>query len=158
MIFSTSKEDKKIILWDERTGGIVFSYEDESIKTYIPTSKLQVLGIYSEYIIATQENKSMFLAWKTDTVDAIFKCSPIEERVTVFKVSNDSLYLYIGTETGKVYLYELFSGNIITSFNAHVERINDLEISYDNSVLVTCSSDNMIKLFLIERYIYLFTN
>jgi len=61
MIISTSRDDKQIFLWDERTGGIVFSYEDESVKTYIPRTKINVLGIYSDYIIATQENKSMFL-------------------------------------------------------------------------------------------------
>jgi WD40 repeat protein len=153
MIISTSRDDKQIFLWDERTGGIVFSYEDESVKTYIPRTKINVLGIYSDYIIATQENKSMFLVWKTDTVDAIFKSSPIEERITVFKPSRDSLYFFIGTEFGKVYIYELFSGNILTSFQAHLESINDLEINYDGSVLITCSHDNLIRVFLIERYI-----
>ena len=37
MIISTSKDDKKILLWDDNTNTIVYNYEDEEMKTYIPT-------------------------------------------------------------------------------------------------------------------------
>jgi pre-rRNA-processing protein IPI3 len=151
MIFSTSRDEKKIILWDERTGGIVFSYEDESIKTFIPQGKILLLGPYSEYIIATQENKSMFFVWKTDTVDAIFKSSPIEEKITVYKTTNDCLYLYVGTDSGKVYLYELFSGNVVASFQSHSEKVNDLEVNSEGSTVVTCSHDCLVRLFMLEK-------
>ena len=156
MIFSTSRDDKKILLWDERTGGVVFSYEDESIKTYIPNGKMQVLGLYSDYILATQENKSMFLLWKTDTVDAVFKSSPLEDKITVFKATLDSLYLFIGTESGMAFIYELFTGNLNAGFQAHSDRINDIEISVDSGVIITCARDGMLRLFMVERYILYF--
>lgn len=151
MIISTSKDDKKIHLWDERTGGIVYSYEDENIKTFISKGKLAVLGVYSEYIICLQENKSMFMIWKTDTVDTFIKCSPIDENITCFKPSSDNLYLLVGTDSGKVFIYELFSGNLLSSFQPHLDKINDFEINYNSSVIVTTSRDNLIKTYLIER-------
>ena len=150
MIISTSKEDKKINLWDERNGDILSSFEDKSIKTYIPNSKILILGVYSEYIIALEENQSVFLIWRTDTAQAIIKCSPIQDKVTVVKVSSNSLYLFAGTEIGKIYVYELFSGNLLTCFQPHLDRINCLEVNYDTSVIITSSND-MIKLFLIEK-------
>jgi WD40 repeat protein len=136
VILSTSKEDKKIFLWDETNRSVIYTYEDQNIKTYIPTDKLKILGqeLYSEYLLALQENKSLITIWKTNASEPFLKSTPIDERITSILLSDNNKLLFLGTETGTLYTHELFNGNQKNKQIA-LEKITDIKIGLKDSVL-----------------------
>jgi hypothetical protein len=151
LILSTSKEDKKVFLWDECNRSVLYTYEDPNIKTYIPNDKMRILGkeLYSEYIFALQENKSLITIWKTNASEPFLKATPIEERITSILLSDNNKLLFLGTETGMVYIHELFSGNQ-KSKQIALEKITDMRIGLKDSLLF-CLSDDYFRVVSLEK-------
>jgi WD40 repeat protein len=153
MILSTSKEDKKIFLWDENTMTILYTYEDSNMKSFISKNKLNVIGkdLYSEYILTLQENKSLISIWKTNSSECAIKCSPIDERITSIDTSLNNKIFAIATETGNLYLYELFSGNLLTTVQISGSVIYDLKFCLRDGGLIIFLCEDYIKLFKLEN-------
>ena len=151
IILSTSKDDKKIFLWDENTGSVTYTYEDQNTKNYI--SKLLILGkdLYSEFIISLQENKSLLTFYKTNASEPFLKCNPIDERITCIDTSDDSKYLFISTENGNFFIYEIFSGNLLTSSQISSEKILDFKPCLKNSSGFLFICQDYVKFFLLEN-------
>ena len=153
VILSTSKEDKKIFLWDENNRSIIYTYEDNNIKTFIPNNKLLVVGqdLYSEYIMAMQENKSLITIWKTNASEPFLKSAPIDERIISAEISSNNKLLFLGTETGNLFIHELFSGNII-GLQISNEKIHSIKAITNNSSYIICLCKDYIKTFFLEKY------
>jgi len=151
MIFSTSKEDKKIFLWDENTGTITYTYEDQNSKNFI--AKLEILGkdLYSEFLISLQENKSLITFYKTSASEPHLKCNPIDERITCIEASEDAKLLFISTENGNFFVYEIFSGNLLVSTQISGERIFEFKSCFKNSSGLLFICEDYIKFFLLEN-------
>lgn len=151
MIFSSAKEDKKIFLWDENTGTVTYTFEDPNSKNYI--EKILILGkdLYSEYILTMQGNKSLITVYKTNATEPFLKCNPIDERITNLEASDDSRYLYISTENGNFFIYELFSGNLICSTNISAEKLITFKSFYKNNSAFLMLSEDYIKFYYLEN-------
>jgi WD40 repeat protein len=151
VIISTSKEDKKIFLWDENNRSIIYTYEDQNIKTFIPTNKLKILGpeLFSEYILTLQENKSLITIWKTNASEPFLKATPIEERITAIHTTDNNKLLLLGTETGNLYIHELFTGNQINKQIAS-DRIIDIKVGLKDSMLF-CLTESYFKVVSFEK-------
>ncbi len=153
MIFSTSKEDKKIFLWDENTGTITFTYEDQNSKNFF--TKVEILGkdLYSEYILSLQENKSLITYYKTNATEPFLKCNPIDERITSIEASDDSKMLFISTENGNFFIYELFSGNLLVNSQISSEKIFEFKSFMKNNSAFVFVCEDYIKFYLMENFL-----
>jgi len=153
MILSTSKEDKKLLLWDINTTSVVFTYEDANLKNYFSKERLFVIGkdLFSEYLITLQENKSLISVWKTNTSECLFKCSPIEERITGIDIVYNNKLICLATESGYLYIYELFSGNILISTQVSNTKIHSIKSFLRDGGLIGVLCEDYIKIFKIEN-------
>lgn len=151
MIFSSAKEDKKLFLWDENTGTITYTYDDQNSKNFI--SKILILGrdLYSEYLLTLQENKSLITFYKTNASEPFLKCNPVDERITCIDVSDDSKHLYISTENGNFFIYEVFSGNVLITATISSEKILEFKSFYKNNSGFLFVCEDYIKFFLLEN-------
>jgi len=103
-----------------------------------------------------QENKNLITFFKTNSSDPFIKCNPFNDekkdgKITCLTISSDNQLVFFGTSIGIVYIYELTSGNIITSYKAHTDSINCISLSINNSCIVTIGADFFIKVYLLER-------
>jgi WD40 repeat protein len=153
MILSTSKEDKKIFLWDENTSTILYTYEDTNMKSFIAKDKLITIGkdLFSEYILALQENKSLISIWKTNSSECAIKCSPIDERITSLDIIENNKLLLLSTETGRLFIYEVFSGNILSSEQISGSAIYQIKTCLKDGGLILVLSEDYLKLFKLEN-------
>jgi hypothetical protein len=151
MIFSSAREDKKVFLWDENTGTTTYTFEDPNSKNFI--DRILILGkdLYSEYIITLQGNKSLITFHKTNSTEPFLKCNPIDERITHIENSDDSKYLYISTENGNFFIYELFSGNLVCSTQISSEKILVFKSFYKNNSAFLIISEDYIKFYYLEN-------
>jgi WD40 repeat protein len=155
MIISTSRDDKKILLWDENTASVVYTYEDSNMKSFISNGKLYSVGgdLFSEYILALQENKSLMSIWKTNASECAIKCSPIDERITSIDMTSNNKLIFIATETGILHIYELFSGNLINSVNVATTSILGLKSPLQDGGMILILCEDYIKILLLENLI-----
>jgi WD40 repeat protein len=155
MILSTSKEDKKIFLWDENTSTILYTFEDTNMKSFIQKDKLITIGkdLYSEYIIALQENKSLISIWKTNSSECAIKCSPIDERITSLDLIENNKLILISTETGRLFIYEVFSGNLLASEQISGNSIYQVKSCFKDGGLILALCEDYLKLFKLENLI-----
>ena len=149
MFLITSKNDKKIYLIDEQTCATVLTYEDESIKQEY--TKLLVINskLYSEYFIAIPENKSILVIYSTAGSNPHMKCSPIDEIITKI-ISIQSNLVCLGTTKGKIFIYDIFTGNNISTKQVSYESIVDMYYMNDFNSMVLTSTDT-VQVFTLEQ-------
>ena len=125
MIISTSQNQKEIELWAENSGTIAFQYNDENLRTFIPKNKLKVIdsNLFSEYFIYLHENKSIFNIWLTSSTQFYNKFSVTDEKISCFEISNDKIFLFVGTINGNLFIYNLHCGILIKNIKICKDEI-----------------------------------
>lgn len=147
MFLSTSANDRKIYLWDEKVCSTVFNYEDAQNKTAF--SKIIVINdnLFSNYIIATMQNKSLITIFDTSNPDPIYKTVPLDEPITAVH-SNNKLIVF-GSTKGNISVFDLSSGNVILFFQVSFNPISSVFITDDNSIIAI--SSELVKLYTFNQ-------
>ena len=68
----------------------------------------------------------------------------LPEKINVFKVSRGGVWCAGGTSTGRVYIWEVASGDMLAAMDVHYQEITSLEFSMDEGLLITGSEDARI--------------
>ncbi|KNZ54165.1 hypothetical protein VP01_3022g2 [Puccinia sorghi] len=74
-------------------------------------------------------------------------------RVIVLSISPTGTYLATGSADGLVILWELSTGTLLASFDAHYKSITCLAFSDDEAALVTASEDSMCSVWSIPTLV-----
>ncbi|TNY18941.1 Pre-rRNA-processing protein IPI3 [Rhodotorula diobovata] len=72
-------------------------------------------------------------------------------RLSTMTVSRDGLYMAGGTPDGRVFLWEVSSGNLLVTVDAHYRAVSALEFSDDGAALVSASEDAGVCVWAIGR-------
>ncbi|BGP19953.1 hypothetical protein JCM10213_006730 [Rhodosporidiobolus nylandii] len=72
-------------------------------------------------------------------------------RMCVMATSRDGQYLAGGTPDGRVFVWEVASGNLIITVDAHYRAVSVLEFSDDGAALVSGSEDATVSVWSIGR-------
>ena len=144
MLLSTSNKNKELLLWSENSGTIAFSYNDENLRTFIPTGKIKVIdpNLYSEYFIYLHENKSLFNVWNTSNSQYYSKFSCTDEKISCFCISSDSKILFVGTVSGYIISYHLSIGKILR--NIQIGKSEILKLEQIENILIVLTSEKII--------------
>lgn len=148
-----SSSFKKINIFDETTGKVDFSTEEQEIKTKFVKDGISIIGssLYSEHILAIQEKKSFISYYRTNLLRDFLGSSPIDDEVTAIDTSCDNRLVMLGTAAGKFYIYELNSGNLLFHLEIGVEKIIKVKfLNRDGSIILILSSA-YLKLFLLDE-------
>ena len=76
---------------------------------------------------------------------------PFPEKITSISYANGLEVLVLGTEEGKLILWEVGTGRITTSTAAHLQRIDLLCICPSNDVILTASPDSSIHVWSVAK-------
>lgn len=138
----TSSNDKTIRAWETGTGKISGQqkmYFISSIAGYSPNGKA---------IIVKSGWGEGFEFWNSDLTKRL-GCTYLAV-ITAASISSDGSFAAIGTDSGKVIIYEINSDKILHSIPAHDAKINSIKISKDGKYVVTASDDGYVKVIEIE--------
>jgi pre-rRNA-processing protein IPI3 len=69
----------------------------------------------------------------------------IQEIITSISVDCNSFYLCGGTKGGRIFLWELASGNLIQSWQAHFKSVTVTAFSDCGNFLISGSEDGMVR-------------
>ena len=144
MFLSTSMKNKEILLWSENSGTIAFSYNDENLRTFIPTGKIKVVdpNLYSEFFIYLHENKSLFNVWNTAISQYYSKFTCTDEKISCFCISSDSQILFVGTVSGYIISYHLSIGKILR--NIQIGNCEIIKLEQIENILIVLTTEKII--------------
>eukprot|EP00392_Amoebophrya_sp_AT5.2_P011793 g11883.t1 len=81
---------------------------------------------------------------KTKVLNPVYRAS-LPEKISALVFTSCSQYLLAGSDTGKVYVWHIDSGNLVNCFcGAHYSAVTSLALSVDDQVLLSGSKDGSV--------------
>jgi WD40 repeat protein len=112
----------------------------------------------ANHLVRVSENNNCFAAtggtralisfWKFSekTAGPFYKVST-PEKIVCMHFSADGSLLFAGGVSGSVFIWQTFTGSLLKQWTAHFSEIVSIKMNSDESLLVTASRDNSIKIF-----------
>ncbi|KAI9615986.1 hypothetical protein H4Q26_011238 [Puccinia striiformis f. sp. tritici PST-130] len=145
---STNSRPQRMQLSDYPTRLLVSSTEDGCLSSLNQLSRSTILTI------SGKDGRNGILVWST----LASKPTPSQRlippgRVVVLALSPSGTYLATGSADGLVILWELSTGTLLASFDAHYKAVTCLAFSDDEAALVTASEDSMCSVWSIPTLV-----
>jgi pre-rRNA-processing protein IPI3 len=102
-----------------------------------------------EHFLVCQEDKAFLQIWSWRTGGQKLRCL-LPEKPTVLCMSRDANYLAAGTASGKVYLWSMATGDLLTCFHAHYKKVSALCFTTDDAFLLTGGDDSVVNAWLFD--------
>ena len=77
----------------------------------------------------------------------------LPEKLSCFTVSPNGLWAVGGSPGGQIYLWEISSGLLLSSFTAHYRTVTSLTFTADSHVLLSASLDSSVHVYLVSRLV-----
>ncbi|WUR03974.1 coatomer subunit beta' (coPB2) [Vairimorpha necatrix] len=100
---------------------------------------LAILGLYNGYL----------QTWNTSTLLLINEVHVSDFPIRTLALVEKNNCVLIGSDDGRIYVYELNNLQRISSFDAHADFIRKIIVNPQNTEFLTCSDDTTIKLWEI---------
>jgi len=138
LVFGANKS-QGFDMWDLKSG--------THLKTVnIPQMNGHVEFLDKNHMIVSQGDRAGMQAWSWRNGQCKLKCA-LAEKVKCFAVSGDGLFLVGGTDSGKLYLWQLDSGMLLFSWNAHYKSIGSVCFSRDGDFIVSGGDDGIVSVW-----------
>jgi WD40 repeat protein len=141
LVVSSSSEGC-INIWDLKTSTTIQTFKQSltnSNSIAITTRQNQLESIYS-----CQENKPLIHCHKASKMAVVQKCI-MDETISCLKATNSGLYLIGGSASGRIYLWDIRTGDLIFQLQAHYKNITVLRIDLMDEFVYSGSEDTFIK-------------
>ncbi|KAK4687330.1 pre-rRNA-processing protein IPI3, partial [Tremellales sp. Uapishka_1] len=103
-------------------------------------------------LMAVQEGKALVNIWAWQKDQQHLKLH-LPEKLSCFSVSPNGCWAAGGSSTGQIYLWELASGLLLSSFTAHYRTVTSLTFTNDSHLLLSASLDASVHVFLVSRLV-----
>ncbi|KAJ9100980.1 hypothetical protein QFC19_005376 [Naganishia cerealis] len=140
-----------ITLHDLNTSAYVHSFKPSS-------SGLNSVGVIPSCggegggLLVSQEGKSLlsFWAWQKDQLQTRIH---LPEKLSCFITSPNGVWAAGGSPTGHVYLWEIASGHLLASFDAHYRSITAISFTPCSTLLLMASEDSSTSTWSVSRLV-----
>ncbi|KAJ3073860.1 Pre-rRNA-processing protein ipi3 [Podochytrium sp. JEL0797] len=95
------------------------------------------------------KNMVLFWAWAKESAPTAKMSVP--ESLSALAVSNNARWVVGGGISGRVYMWELATGNMVAMYDAHFKPIKVVAFSADDSAFVTAGDDAFAHVWLVAR-------
>jgi len=153
VVVATSSNDNFIYIWDIRSGTLLTTFKGNKTDTHA----LALLSpLYQparkSYIYSAQNDRPQINVWSFRKDQLLYKFT-VPEKLSSIITTNNNNYFIGGSETGKIYVWEVTTGKLIKIIDAHYKAINVMKITSDDIALITGSEDSIVKVWLLNDLI-----
>ncbi|GAA5825368.1 hypothetical protein JCM10212_004092 [Sporobolomyces blumeae] len=100
--------------------------------------------------LAGKDGRQTVLAWSVERETPIQRLVP-PVRLNCLETSPDGHYLAGGTLDGRVFLWEISTGTLVATLDAHYRAISCLAFTHDGAALVTASEDAGVSVWSMGK-------
>eukprot|EP01029_Cantina_marsupialis_P024142 TRINITY_DN61395_c0_g1_i1.p1 TRINITY_DN61395_c0_g1~~TRINITY_DN61395_c0_g1_i1.p1 ORF type:complete len:484 (+),score=164.06 TRINITY_DN61395_c0_g1_i1:69-1520(+) len=120
--------------------------------TNAPNASVCVRGLSAigqadmDYFVAGQTNKNIVHFYHLSKDQPFLRCA-LQERIEALDVSPDGKYLCGGTSSGKLFMWDVPSGELIKAWDAHYKAVSVIKFSMDGNTIVSAGQDAVINVW-----------
>ncbi|QSL65180.1 hypothetical protein MERGE_002485 [Pneumocystis wakefieldiae] len=142
-------DDTYIYVYDLYSGSQIMKFKEND-------SCLRGIFMTEKYIFSCQREKPVLhiYSWHKEN---IFQKIFLPERLTAFAVSHDVYWAVGGTLDGKIYLWQISSGNLMFVHDAHYQKITAITFVMYDSFFLTGSEDSHLCLWRLSDMVDLYS-
>ncbi|KAK7445391.1 Pre-rRNA-processing protein ipi3 [Stygiomarasmius scandens] len=138
-----------VTLHDIVTGSSLASFKQTNAAphctTYLESKKAQ-----GGFFLAAQPDKSLLHVYNFQK-DQITLKIVLPEKLTCVALDPRGDYFAGGTTQGRIHLWEVSSGILFNSWDAHYRQVNVLRFTQDGSALISGSDDSSVSVWSVSR-------
>ena len=147
--FTTSKSDPLIYVCNIYTGTILKTFK-QNVSSSQGSGLLFDQGGNPTGFISLQTDSKIINLW------SLLKESPthkfiLNQKFTSISTSPNGNWLAGGTGEGSFLLWDLHSGDLVSSFHAHYSAISVIKFSFDSRLVVSGSQDGSVHVWFLNR-------
>jgi WD40 repeat protein len=101
-------------------------------------------GGCGDFIIAAQSKKPQINIWQWGKPHALMQCH-IQEITTAIATDLNGFFLSGGTKGGRIFVWELSSGALVQSWQAHFKALTTMTFTPCGNFLISASEDGMVR-------------
>ncbi|OLL23080.1 Pre-rRNA-processing protein IPI3 [Neolecta irregularis DAH-3] len=116
------------------------------------TSGHHSLFVTDDHVISAQQDKALLNVYRWNK-EAIDQKIILPEKLSVLAVSHNWTWIAGGSASGKIYLWENGSGNLMFVRDAHYQPVSKLVFSSDDALLFSGSQDSSINAWWIDQLV-----
>lgn len=106
------------------------------------------VAVTDEHIFAAQADKAIVNVYSRERGNQ--ECLvPFQEKVTALTIACDGTLVVMGTEAGRLMLWETCTGRLVTTLSIHLQTVTCLAVSGDSLFIVSGSSDSLLHTWSI---------
>ncbi|KIL00758.1 hypothetical protein PAXRUDRAFT_29581 [Paxillus rubicundulus Ve08.2h10] len=103
-------------------------------------------------MLAAQSDKSVLNVYNFQK-DQVSQKIVLPEKLTCLALDQRAGYCAGGTIQGRIYLWEVASGILYNSWDAHYRQVNVLKFTYDGTVLISASEDSGVSVWSVSKLV-----
>ena len=108
------------------------------------TSAFSGQGAAGDYVVAAQSKKPIINVYHWGKPQVHYQCH-VQEITTAITADSSGTYLLGGTKRGWVYIWEMASGALLTSFQAHFKAVTHIRVTARSDFFISASEDGMAR-------------
>ncbi|KAH9995419.1 WD40-repeat-containing domain protein [Russula compacta] len=146
---SSSSQSGSILFHDILTGTSLASFKQTSASKNC-TTLISTRGALGGLILAVQPDKSLLNVYSFQKDQVSLKVV-LPERLSCIAVDRRGQFCAAGTAQGRIYLWEIASGIMYNSWEAHYRQVTVLRFTPDGEALLSGSEDSGISIWSVFR-------
>ena len=99
-----------------------------------------------DYFLVSQSDRKAINAWSWGRSQPHFKCA-MPEAIGPMCVSKSGIFCFAGGESGRIFVWDLATGQLLRTANAHFKRITKICETKDGAYLITAADDAVIHVW-----------
>ncbi|TDH69553.1 hypothetical protein CCR75_005024 [Bremia lactucae] len=133
-----SSQENQLLVADAATGAQLYCFKNcrSALKGVLVVPR-------TDHFVAVQDGRLALNLWNWGKDMPVWKCH-VAEKMGPVASSRCGNFLFVGAESGKVYIWDVKTGELVTVFDAHYKRVSDLSLTSDDSHLITAGEDALV--------------
>ncbi|CAI5706536.1 unnamed protein product [Peronospora effusa] len=141
VLLISSNQENELLIVDASTGSQLYCFKN---------CRSAQNGVHAmprtDHLIAVQEGKLALNLYNWGKDMPVYKCH-VAEKMGPVTTSSCGNFLFAGAESGKVYVWDVKTGELVTVFDAHYKRVSALGLTSDDSHLITAGEDALVHVW-----------
>jgi pre-rRNA-processing protein IPI3 len=153
IVVAACPKERALRVLDLATGTTYFTFGDTAATALAPVAGARAaegLGSAGDYLMSSQMNEQALVFHRWGKTQPLFKCRTPETMGPVL-TTPDGLYVLAGGRSGKAYAWEVASGLLVQSWDAHFKSVTCMALTSDGGFLITGSEDTMVRVWAMAN-------
>uniref|UniRef100_A0A0N5B8E2 WD_REPEATS_REGION domain-containing protein n=1 Tax=Strongyloides papillosus TaxID=174720 RepID=A0A0N5B8E2_STREA len=146
LISCTSSDPFSTLIVDIASGSAVWGLKGHEFRSGNGCQDICPLGIDGDYMICTENEGKWLHIISTNSKNRFHQVSHLNEPLENMIINNEGSMIFASFGS-KLYVWQIFNGLLLAIFDDHYQKITNLKLSSDDSLLFTSSADGNVHVY-----------